>query len=104
MNFANSSGKATNRNALVAFPNGELKKDRLSVHINGSSNSMAGAILKIPSKKQIRRCFLGSLLYSSLKMMYDEMATPGAMAKMSQFIKLLWMKVKQNYAEEQGVL
>jgi hypothetical protein len=36
--------------------------------------------------------------------MYDEMATPGAMAKMSQFIKFLWMKVKQNYAEEQGVL
>jgi hypothetical protein len=32
------------------------------------------------------------------------MATPGAMAKMSQFIKLLSMKVKQNYAEERGVL
>jgi hypothetical protein len=32
------------------------------------------------------------------------MATPGAMANMSQFIELFWMKVKQNYAEERGVL
>jgi hypothetical protein len=32
------------------------------------------------------------------------MATPGAIANMSQFIKLVLMKVKQNYAEERGVL
>jgi hypothetical protein len=31
------------------------------------------------------------------------MATPGAMANMSQFIILVWMKVKQNRAEDKGV-
>jgi hypothetical protein len=69
INFEISSGKATNKNALTALPNVLLKKELELVQTNGISSNMAGTILNTPRKKLIKRCFLGSLLYSSFKMM-----------------------------------